>query len=306
MKCFKCLILLLLSAGALAGGQIDTTFGTTETNPATSCTEIYQLNPTSRGTIGQYYIKTCNGAQKVTCNMKLKCGGLEGGWMQVVDVDMNRDESCPGTWQNVTTPRRLCQGNDAGCSSGHFYMNEITYEHIYGQVVGYQKGSPDAFEYRRSSLDSVYVEGVSITMGSPRQHVWTYAVGLSDDFNYPAWNCPCATYPGPSPPAFVGNDYYCESGDVGTLNSILTTYLTLFGMGMAVLVLMDAVVKLECHGFIRSCLSKWLVILKFAFVKIELMLMKTLPLKKLNFMFAVRHRMKCVHLCPCISSVVMY
>ena len=54
-------------------------------------------------------------------------------------------------------------------------------------------------------------------MGSPRQHVWTYAVGLSDNFNYPAWNCPCATYPGPSPPAFVGNDYYCESGDVGTL-----------------------------------------------------------------------------------------
>ena len=25
----------------------------------------------------------------------------------------------------------------------------------------------------------------------------------------------CATYPGPNPPAFVGNDYYCESGDVG-------------------------------------------------------------------------------------------
>ena len=24
--------------------------------------------------------------------MKLKCGGVEGGWMQVVDVDMNRDD----------------------------------------------------------------------------------------------------------------------------------------------------------------------------------------------------------------------
>ena len=29
--------------------------------------------------------------------MKLKCGGVEGGWMQVVDVDMNRDDSCPRT-----------------------------------------------------------------------------------------------------------------------------------------------------------------------------------------------------------------
>ena len=46
--------------------------------------------------------------------------------------------------------------------------------------------------------------------------MWTYAVGLSDDYNYPKYNCPCATVPGPSPPAFVGNDYYCESGDVGT------------------------------------------------------------------------------------------
>ena len=67
----KCLILLLLSAGvlAIADDHIDITFGTTAANPATSCNEIYQHNPTSRGTIGQYYIKTCDGAQKVTCNI---------------------------------------------------------------------------------------------------------------------------------------------------------------------------------------------------------------------------------------------
>ena len=40
-------------------------------------------------------------------NMKLKCGGVEGGWMQVVDVDKNRDDSYPGTWHTITTPRRL-------------------------------------------------------------------------------------------------------------------------------------------------------------------------------------------------------
>ena len=211
----KGLIILLLFTLALADDHIDTTFGTTEANPASSCAEIYELNSASRGIIGQYYIKTCNGVQKVICNMKLKCGDLEGGWMQVVDVDMNRDENCPGTRQNITTPRRLCQGNDAGCSSAHFYMNEISYEHVCGQIVGYQKGTPDGFR-SMSSLDSVYVEGVSITTGSPRKHVWTYAVGLSDDHNYPSDNCPCATVPSPSPPAFVGNDYYCESGDVGS------------------------------------------------------------------------------------------
>ena len=47
--------------------------------------------------------------------------------------------------------------------------------------------------------------------------MWTYAAGLSDDYNYPNSNCPCtcAAIPGPDPPAFVGNHYYFESGDTG-------------------------------------------------------------------------------------------
>ena len=42
--------------------------------------------------------------------------------------------------------------------------------------------------------------------------MWTYAVGYSDGYDSVA-NCPCATHPGPYPPAFVRNDYYCESGN---------------------------------------------------------------------------------------------
>ena len=30
--------------------------------------------------------------------MGLQCGGVEGGWMQVVDVNMAQDNSCPGTY----------------------------------------------------------------------------------------------------------------------------------------------------------------------------------------------------------------
>ena len=88
----------------------------------------------------------------MTCNMKLKCGGVEGGWMQVVDVDMNRDDSCPGTWQKITTPRRLCLGNVAECSSAHFFVKGVSYEHICGQGKGYQKGSTDAF-HQESSIE---------------------------------------------------------------------------------------------------------------------------------------------------------
>ena len=64
-----------------------------------------------------------------------------------------------------------------------------------------------------------YVDGISITLGSPRKHVWTYAVGYSDDLSNKESNCPCATTPGPNPPGFVGNHYYYESGNVGAVDS---------------------------------------------------------------------------------------
>ena len=212
----KCLIALLLFASAL--GFEDVTLGVSEANPASCCNEIYQRNPTSRGTVDQYWIKTNEGLFKVTCNMKLKCGGVEGGWMQVVDVDMNRDDSCPGTWHKITTPRRLCLGYVAGCASAHFDVKGVSYEHICGEAKGYQKGNPNAFQNSQyASVEGAYVDGISITIGSPHKHVWTYAVGRSDDYDYTPYkiNCPCATHPGNSSAEFVGNDYYCESGVAG-------------------------------------------------------------------------------------------
>ena len=53
------------------------------------------------------------------------------------------------------------------------------------------------------SLDGVYVDGISITSGNPRKHVWTYAVGLSDDRQSKNVNCPCAKYPGAMSPTYV-------------------------------------------------------------------------------------------------------
>jgi len=68
------------------------------------------------------------------------------------------------------------------------------------------------------SINEAYVDGVSITIGFPRKHVWTYAAGLSDDFDNSTSNCPCAAFPGPPPPSFVGEHFYCESGNLGTVN----------------------------------------------------------------------------------------
>ena len=50
-------------------------------------------------------------------------------------------------------------------------------------AIGYQIGSPDAFAtglQTVSPLDSYYVHGISITHGTPRNHIWTYAAGLSE------------------------------------------------------------------------------------------------------------------------------
>ena len=57
-----------------------------------------------------------------------------------------------------------------------------------------------------------------MTHGMPHTHIWTFAAGASEatDFYYPA-NCPCANPPAYAvpPPSFVGDNYFCESGNPG-------------------------------------------------------------------------------------------
>ena len=56
------------------------------------------------------------------------------------------------------------------------------------------------------------MDGVSITHGSPRHHIWSYVGSLSEirrDGNV----CPCKYSGTTKPPSFVGSNYYCESGN---------------------------------------------------------------------------------------------
>ena len=61
-----------------------------------------------------------------------------------------------------------------------------------------------------------------MTHGVPRNHIWTFASGVSEgDYPAPRDNCPCSDpsedanslYPTQFPPSFVGDKYYCESGN---------------------------------------------------------------------------------------------
>ena len=66
-----------------------------------------------------------------------------------------------------------------------------------------------------SSWHYRYVHGISITRGSPREHIWTLASALDEIGTVPRSNCPCinsSSSGATPPPAFVGRDYFCDTG----------------------------------------------------------------------------------------------
>ena len=194
-------------------------YGRSPSSPGKSCLDIYHKNPESQGVSGEYYIKGGDDAQLQYCNMQLECGGKEG-WMKLVNVNVARGDSCPGRWKNISSPVAACiaHSQKAGCYSTTFSTDKIPYSRVCGMVVGYQQSSTDGFanfHYSSRSINGPYVDGVSITYGTPRKHIWTYGIGNSDKSNYlPQYpsNCPCSEFPGRLPPSFVHDNYYCESG----------------------------------------------------------------------------------------------
>ena len=193
--------------------------GGTPSHPATSCREIKDLHPSSPS--GHYWIRSLNGSSiQVYCDMTRSCGGITGGWMEVANIDMaNSTNSCPAGLRMLTSPKRLCAINSdgPGCSSAVFNVQGIEYSRVCGKIIGYQQGSPDAFEAYRHLviIDDVYVDGVSLTHGrNPRKHIWTFAAALHEVAAHPSTQCPCTninvTTAIPIPP-YVGNDYFCDT-----------------------------------------------------------------------------------------------
>ena len=142
----------------------------------------------------------------------VRCGA--GQWTRVAFLDMNDPlQLCPSAWRlNTSSGIRRCgrpsSSNDM-CHGTFYSSGGRTYSKVCGRVIGYQVGHPDAF-HSSDTIDQAYVEGVSITHGFPRSHIWTLAADLSETGNRA---CPCDNGSTSSPPSFVGNNYYCESGN---------------------------------------------------------------------------------------------
>ena len=214
-----------------------------------SCKEIkkYWPNTSSKN----YNIVYEGETKNVYCNMEELCGS-GGGWTRLAYLDMtDSTHNCPpGFTLYQSGGVRACgraPSSVGSCVSVQFPSIGISYSQVCGRVVGYQYASPDAvypgdysgatygsvIEPQHNDINSYYVDGVSITRGSPRQHVWTLMAGLLESSNFTLtndgrYNCPCSQG---SPQnltlqSFIGNDYFCESGNSDTnknFRSILYT-----------------------------------------------------------------------------------
>ena len=96
------------------------------------------------------------------------------------------------------------------CVGIKFPSDNIKYSQVCGKVIGYQVGFPDGAYPSTGNINSHYCDGISLTRGNPRRHIWTFICGTTDNYLYS--RCPCGSKDPRTPPSFVGSDYYCESG----------------------------------------------------------------------------------------------
>ena len=152
---------------------------------------------------------------------------------------MTQSNDCPSPLQRVThdnknycTPEEI--GEEGGCSPDtQFRTHGINYTRVCGRIRGYQQASTDAFGtpdrkkngVRGMSINEAYVDGISLTYGSPsRTHIWTFASGLTDEHEgFKRAQCPCSqrfsqkdgTFR-PRVPDFVGKNLFCDTGNQGS------------------------------------------------------------------------------------------
>ena len=147
------------------------------------------------------------------------CGGSD--WRRVAYLDMSDpSQQCPSVWREIIHPHRVCgrryNSSGAGCQGVTYSTDSEQYDQVCGRIIGYQIGTPDAFHSSSvfRPIDTFYVDGISLTHGFPRQHIWTFAAGIDEQTRWTCCTCPCVagSIGGNSIPWYVGNNYFCESG----------------------------------------------------------------------------------------------
>ena len=154
-----------------------------------------------------------------------ECGG--GNWTRIYHFDISKDKSCPSNWQLIEHEgEKGCDSKVTGaCSPIYIEVGDMDFDEVCGMALGRQIAFPDAFSVGTGAvINSLYVDGLSITYGFPREHVWTYAVGASKNplFGGSGGNCPCDD--GQPQPHFVGENMYCDSGHQSSNTAQIEAY----------------------------------------------------------------------------------
>ena len=106
----------------------------------------------------------------------------------------------------------------AVCLHVKFSTNNISYNKVCGKVIAYQDRTVDGMcphigRYSDGlihTIEDVYLDGVSITHGTPRQHIWSFLAAGAEN-SYDCHGCPCyAEFNGDRIP-FIGNNFFCDS-----------------------------------------------------------------------------------------------
>ncbi len=93
-----------------------------------------------------------------------------------------------------------------------------------GRISGYQRGWSFGFSnyvHFSYNIDQPYVSGISLTHGHAgrRTHIWSFAAASTESASTnPTWQCPCSNINVTNfqTPPYVGNDYFCDSGNNGS------------------------------------------------------------------------------------------
>uniref|UniRef100_A0A1X7UWI6 Fibrinogen C-terminal domain-containing protein n=2 Tax=Amphimedon queenslandica TaxID=400682 RepID=A0A1X7UWI6_AMPQE len=196
----------------------------------TSCKEIKKRQPLSPS--GVYLLSNTSSTYTAYCNMEELCSSTDG-WTRLAYLNMTDSTvNCPSGFRLYQSGGvRACGRpvtSSGSCVSVQFPSHGISYSQVCGRVVGYQYGSTDAVDdawgSNHNNLNADYVDGVSITRGSPRQHVWTLMAGLHEATTAHCngrYNCPCSegSPQNSTLQSFIGNDYFCESANPATDDS---------------------------------------------------------------------------------------
>ena len=154
--------------------------------------------------------------------MTRSCGNITGGWMRVGSINITEnDTQCPGNLlkreDSNTCGVEIVAFSLPHCSSVNFSVNSFRYSKVCGKIKAFPISSLEAFHSRFPSIDHNYVDGISLTHGHPRQHIWTLAAG--NDISCPCTdNCEANSIT--LPPSFVDKDYFCDTGSEDRSNPL--------------------------------------------------------------------------------------